>query len=275
LADVGALAEQPPSSRDSFGSNSSPVATPKKDDTEENAQDLLQQQDKVALLLPRLDLSLNESLKSVELVNQQLLDNNQAAPDAWLAAEVSVRELGKMFKRLQAFDNFLTNHEVFSKVWESSKVRYESVLKLINLLSSQYLKCSTGFTGMNMLGCYRFYSDTAVGVEAAIINCKNQNGFLLEIDSRREYENILKLTKGQNIWIGLKADGVGNWRWLTDGRRAKFAPWYSRPSLKQGRCAYLDNTGQTGWINYHCSGRYKTSFVCKQTGELINKIIKI
>ena len=38
----------------------------------------------------------------------------------------------------------------------------------------------------------------------------------------------------------IKADGVGNWRWLTDGRSARFADWYSRP-----RNTYIKNINES------------------------------
>ena len=37
-----------------------------------------------------------------------------------------------------------------------------------------------------------------------------------------------------------------------------------------GACAYIDNTGQAGWFNYHCTAsnnkNYKTGFACKREG---------
>ena len=40
-----------------------------------------------------------------------------------------------------------------------------------------------------------------------------------------------------------------------------------------GDCAYIDNTGQQGWFNYHCdavgANVYKINFICEQEGENI------
>ena len=48
------------------------------------------------------------------------------------------------------------------------------------------------------------------------------------------------------------------------------------PKRNDGFCAYMDNTGQAGWFNYHCTSstnsNYRTGYVCKREGVMLDNI---
>ena len=50
------------------------------------------------------------------------------------------------------------------------------------------------------------------------------------------------------------------------------------PVPARGHCAYLDNTGQTGWFNYPCNKpgyRYKNNVICKMEGIPIQELFDL
>eukprot|EP00117_Sycon_ciliatum_P008894 scpid15029/ scgid11407/ Macrophage mannose receptor 1; C-type lectin domain family 13 member D; C-type lectin domain family 13 member D-like; Macrophage mannose receptor 1-like protein 1 len=137
------------------------------------------------------------------------------------------------------------------------------------------LNCNPGWKKFGS-SCYREFSDVRMGYDEAYINCTQQGGDLLIVNSKAEQKFVTGMvTRGdvsEYVWMGLSdQDRERYWRWAdgTPLSRTRYSNWGpSQPNNYKNEDCVAIHSSDSMWYDRSCDEPH--SFVCEVTVAVFN-----